>query len=85
MANVKQTQKMIPFITRETSFSQMSASLFFGVDVFNLNFGMQINSITQPVKCNSVVLETCLLVGLLPLMIILITASLSSNTYKKVS
>ena len=29
------------------------------------------------------VLETCLIVGLLPLMIILITASLSSNTYSK--
>ena len=29
------------------------------------------------------VLETCLIVGLLPLMIILITASLSSNTYNK--
>ena len=31
------------------------------------------------------VLETCLNVGLLPLMIILITASLSSNTYNKAS
>ena len=31
------------------------------------------------------VLETCLIVGLLPSMIILITASLSSNTYNKAS
>ena len=31
------------------------------------------------------VLETCFIVGLLPLMIILITASLSSNTYNKAS
>ena len=31
------------------------------------------------------VLETCLIVGLLPLMIILITTSLSSNTYNKAS
>ena len=31
------------------------------------------------------VLETCLIVGLLPLMIILITASLSWNTYNKAS
>ena len=31
------------------------------------------------------VLETCLIVGLLPLMTILITASLSSNTYNKAS
>ena len=31
------------------------------------------------------VLETCLIVGLFPLMIILITASMSSNTYNKAS
>ena len=31
------------------------------------------------------ILETCLIVGLLPFMIILITASLSSNTYNKAS
>ena len=31
------------------------------------------------------VLETCLIVGLLPLIILLITASLSSNTYNKAS
>ena len=31
------------------------------------------------------ILETCLTVGLLPLIIILITGSLSSNTYNKAS
>ena len=33
---------------------KMSASCFFGVDVFDLDFGVQINSIEQPIKSNSV-------------------------------
>ena len=32
----------------------MSASWFFGVDVFDLDFGVQIDSIKQPIKGNSV-------------------------------
>ena len=32
----------------------MSASWFFGVDVFDLDLGVQINSIEQPIKSNSV-------------------------------
>ena len=32
----------------------MSASWFFGVDVFDLDFGVQINSIEPPIKSNSV-------------------------------
>ena len=48
-----------------------------------LDFGIQIDSIEQPIKNR--VLKTCLIVGLLPLMIILITASLSSNTNNKAS
>ena len=71
MANVKQTQKMIPFITCEISFGQYVCELVFGVDVFDLDIGVQ--------------METCLMVGLLPLKIVLITASLSSNTYNKAS
>ena len=54
MADVKQTQQMIPFITCEIPFVKMSASWFFGVDVFDLDFGVQINSIEQPIKSNSV-------------------------------
>ena len=46
MANVKQAQQMIPLSTREISLvKKMSASWFFGVDVFKLDFGIQINSI----------------------------------------
>ena len=63
----------------------MSASWFFGVNIFDLDLGVQIDSIEQPIKSNSVGLETCLIVRLLPFMIILMTASLSSNTYNKTS
>ena len=82
MANVKQIQQMIPLITCEIPLCQDVCELAFGVDVFDLNLRVQINSIEQPTLW---VLETCLIVGLLPLIIILITASLSSNTYNKAS
>ena len=93
MADVGQTQKMVPLITCEISLGQYVCELVFGVNVFDLDFGIQIDSIEQPIKSNSVgqsrptlwVLETFLIVGLLPFMIILITASLSSNTYNKAS
>ena len=39
------------------------------------------SSVKQPIKSNSVVLDACLIVGLRPLMIILITASLTSKMY----
>ena len=54
MANVEQAQQMIPLITRETSFGQNVSELVFGVDAFDLDFGIHINSIKQPIKCNSV-------------------------------
>ena len=54
MANVKQTQKFIPFITCEVSLRQYVCELVFGVNVFDLDFGVQIDSIEQPIKSNSV-------------------------------
>ena len=54
MADIEQTQQMIPLITREISFCQNVSELVFGVDVFDLDFGVQINSIKQPIKSNSV-------------------------------
>ena len=45
MANVEQTQKMIPFITCEISLGQYVCELVFGVNVFDLDFGVQIDSI----------------------------------------
>ena len=70
MANIKQGQQMIPFISREISLGYHVCELVFGVDVFDLDFGVQINSIEQPIQSNSVVRETCLIVGLRPLIII---------------
>ena len=54
MANVKQTQKMIPFVTCEISLGQYVCELVFGVNVFDLDFGVQIDSMKQPIKSNSV-------------------------------
>ena len=54
MANIKQIQQMIPFITCEISLCQDVCELVFGVDVLDLDFGVQINSIKQPITCNSV-------------------------------
>ena len=75
MADVEQMKKAVPFVTCEIAFCQM-----FGVDVSNLNFWVQIDPVKQPIQATLWVLDTCLMVGLLPLIIILITASLSSKT-----
>ena len=54
MADVEQTQKMIPFITCEISLCQYVCELVLGVNVFDLDIGIQIDSIKQPIKSNSV-------------------------------
>ena len=54
MADIKQGQQMIPFITCEIPLCQDVGELVFGVDVFDSDFGVQINSIEQPIKSNSV-------------------------------
>ena len=54
MADVEQSQKMIPFITCEISLCQYFCELVFGVNVFDLSFGVQIDSVEQPIKSNSV-------------------------------
>ena len=59
--------------------------MVFGVDVLELDFWVQVDSIEQPIKRNSVSWKHVSLWDFLPLMIILITASLSSNTYNKAS
>ena len=53
--NVEQTKKMIPFVTRKTSFGQNVCELVFGVNVLDLDLWVQINSVRQPIKSNSVV------------------------------
>ena len=54
MANVEQTQKMIPFIACEVSLGQYVCELVFGVNVFDLDLWVQIYPVEQPVKSNSV-------------------------------
>ena len=54
MADVEQTQKMIPFVTCEISLCQHVGELVFCVDVLDLDFWVQIDSIEQPIKSNSV-------------------------------
>ena len=54
MANAEQTRKMVPFITCEISLCQYVCELVLGVNVFALNLGVQIDSIKQPIKNNSV-------------------------------
>ena len=54
MANIEQTQKMIPFVTCEFPLVSMLANWFFGVDVLDLDFSVQIDSIEQSIKRNSV-------------------------------
>ena len=44
---------MIPFITCEISLCQDVCKLVLGVDVFDLDFGVQIDSIKSPIKSNS--------------------------------
>ena len=54
MADVEQTQKMIPFITCKFSLGQHVCELVLGVNVFDSDFGVHIDSIEQPIKSNSV-------------------------------
>ena len=54
MADIEQAQQVIPLITREISFGWDIGNLVFGVDVLDLDFWVQIDSIEQPIKCNSV-------------------------------
>ena len=54
MADVEQTQKMIPFITCDISLCQYVCELVLGVNVFDLDLGVEIDSIKQPIKSNSV-------------------------------
>ena len=84
MADIEQTQPMIPFVTCEIPLCQDVYELVFRVDVFDLDFRVQINSIEQPIKSNSVGsgdVSHCRTSAFN--IIILITASLSSNTYNE--
>ena len=77
--DVDKKKKMVPPITREITFGQHVRELVHGVNISNLDLGVQVDSVKQPIKSNSVVSGH--VITLRPLMIILITASLSSKMY----
>ena len=52
--HVEQTKKLVPLVTRETSFDQNVSKLVFGVYVFDLEFAFQVDSVEQPIKSNCV-------------------------------
>ena len=45
---------MIPFFASETAFLQNGCDLVFGIDMLDLDFGVQVDSIKWPVQRNSV-------------------------------
>ena len=47
-------KKMVPLITCEISLCQCVCELVFGVNVFDMDLGVQVNSVEQPVKSYSV-------------------------------
>ena len=84
MDDSQQMKKIVPLTTCEIPFSQHVCELVFGVNVTDLNFsGSELILSNNQSRATLWVLETCLIVGLLPFVIILITASLSSKTYNK--
>ena len=66
MADVKQMKKIVPLITCKIPFSQHVCELVFGVDILDLNLGIQINSCKSQEQLTLWVLDTYLIVGLLP-------------------
>ena len=82
MADVKQIKKIVPLMACEIPFCQYVCKLVFGVDVPDLNFlGSRLSLSNNQSSATLWVQDTCLIVGLRPLRIILITASLSSKMY----
>ena len=45
---------MVPLITCKTTFGQHVRELVFGVNIFDLDLGVQANPVKQPIKRNSV-------------------------------
>ena len=77
---VEQVKKMVPLVTRETLFCWHVSKLVRGVNIFDLDLWFQVDSVEHHIKRNFVGSgHVCLIVALRPLIIILMTASLSSK------
>ena len=50
MADVKQIKKIVPLIACEISFCQYVCNMVLGVDILDLNFWIQNDSVKQPIK-----------------------------------
>ena len=74
-------RRLFPLITCEIPFGQNVFDLTICVNVSNLNLGSRLILSNNQSSATLWVLDTCLIGWLLPLIIICITASLSSNTY----
>ena len=85
MADVEQIQQMIPFIACEIPLVKMSANWFLVSMYLTWILGSRLIRSNNQSRATLWVLETCLIVGLLLFIIILITASLSSHTYNNAS
>ena len=81
MTDVEQMKKIVPFVTCVIPFCQHVDELMSGINVSNLNFTIKINSVKHQFKATLWILDTCLIVGLRPLIICLIKTSLSSKIY----
>ena len=51
--NVNQTKNITPIITRETAFSQQICELVFGVNIFDVDLAVQVDSVQQPILRDS--------------------------------
>ena len=76
-------EKLIPFITSKRTFRQDVSELATGVNVLHSDHWVNIDPVEQPINATLSVLDTCLIVGLRPAMVILITASLFSEMHNK--
>ena len=86
MSDIEQAPQMIPLITFEIHLLLERQRVRFWCRLCKIwIFGSWSIRSNNQSSATLWVLETCLIGGLLPIMIILITASLSSNTYNKAS
>ena len=81
MAEVEHMEKIVPLITCEIALCQYVCELVFGVGIFDLKLWIWFILSNNQSRATLWVLDTCLFVGLLLLIIILVTASLSSKMH----
>ena len=81
--HVEQLNQSVPIYLSESSCGQHVSELALGVNKVHLNRWVKIATVKQPIKCNSLyVRETCLMVEMLHVLIILITTTLSAKRWR---